>query len=53
VECAGTIAGWWFAETARRGEELIAANLLMLAGMLILMSLTGGCGRVGSVGEGR
>jgi hypothetical protein len=24
TECAGTIAGWWFADTARRGEELIA-----------------------------
>jgi hypothetical protein len=32
VECAGVIAGWWFADTACRGEDLIAAGLLMLAG---------------------
>jgi hypothetical protein len=32
TECAGTIAGSWFASAARRGEELIAAGLLMLAG---------------------
>ena len=30
--CAGVIAGWWFASKARRGHELIAAGLLMLAG---------------------
>jgi hypothetical protein len=39
VECAGTIAGWWFADTARRGEELIAAGLLMLAGHVDLDEL--------------
>jgi hypothetical protein len=39
VECAGTIAGWWFTETARRGEELIAAGLLMLAGHVDLDEL--------------
>jgi hypothetical protein len=32
TECAGVIAGAWFASKARRGEELIAAGLLMLAG---------------------
>lgn len=31
TKCAGTIADSWFAGTARRGEELIAAGLLMLA----------------------
>ena len=31
VECAGTIAGTWFSSAARRGEDLIAAGLLMLA----------------------
>jgi hypothetical protein len=29
VECAGRIAGSWFSSPARRGEELIAAGLLM------------------------
>jgi hypothetical protein len=32
TECAGTIAGTWFSSIARRGEDLIAAGLLMLAG---------------------
>jgi hypothetical protein len=32
TECAGVIAGSWFAGAGRRGEELIAAGLLMLAG---------------------
>jgi hypothetical protein len=32
TECAGTIAGSWFSSIARRGEDLIAAGLLMLAG---------------------
>ena len=32
TECAGIIAGSWFADTARRGEDLIAAGLLMLPG---------------------
>jgi hypothetical protein len=32
TECAGTIAGSWFSSAARRGEDLIAAGLLMLAG---------------------
>ena len=31
AECAGTIAGSWFASGVRQGEELIAAGLLMLA----------------------
>jgi hypothetical protein len=39
VECAGTIAGWWFADAARRGQELIAAALLMLAGPVDLDEL--------------
>jgi hypothetical protein len=39
VECAGVIAGWWFADTARRGEDLIAAGLLMLAGHVDLDEL--------------
>ena len=37
VECAGTIADW-FADPARRGEDLVAAGLLLLADMLILTS---------------
>jgi hypothetical protein len=32
TECAGVIAGAWFSNPARRGEDLIAAGLLMLAG---------------------
>ena len=32
TECAGVIAGSWFADIGKRGEELIAAGLLMLAG---------------------
>jgi hypothetical protein len=32
IECAGILAGSWFSSGARRGEELIAAGLLMLAG---------------------
>jgi hypothetical protein len=39
VECDGTIAGWWFSSPARRGEELIAAGLLMLAGQVDLDEL--------------
>jgi hypothetical protein len=39
VECAGTIAGTWFSSTARRGEDLIAAGLLMLAGPVDLDEL--------------
>jgi hypothetical protein len=39
VECAGTIAGSWFAGAARRGEDLIAAGLLMLAGRVDLDEL--------------
>ena len=31
TECAGVIAGSWFSSTARRGEDLIAAGLLMVA----------------------
>ena len=37
TECAGTIAGSWFA--SGRGEELIAAGLLMLAGPVDLDEL--------------
>jgi len=39
VECAGTIAGAWFATRIRRGEELVAAGLLMLAGYVDLDEL--------------
>jgi hypothetical protein len=39
VECAGTIAGSWFAGAARRGEDLIAAGLLMVAGPVDLDEL--------------
>jgi hypothetical protein len=39
VECAGILAGSWFSSTARRGEELIAAGLLMLAGPVDLDEL--------------
>jgi hypothetical protein len=39
TECAGIIAGSWFADTARRGEELIAAGVLMLAGHVDLDEL--------------
>jgi hypothetical protein len=39
VECAGTIAGTWFAGAARRGEELVAPGLLMLAGRVDLDGL--------------
>ena len=52
VECAGTIAGSWFADTARRGEDLIAAGLLMLMGLLDSTSWIDGCGLVGSGGAG-
>jgi hypothetical protein len=38
TECAGVIAGGWFAG-ARRGEELVAAGLLMLAGHVDLEEL--------------
>jgi hypothetical protein len=34
TECAGVIAGSWFAGIGKRGEGLIAAGLLMLAGLL-------------------
>jgi hypothetical protein len=39
VECAGILAGGWFASGARRGEDLIAAGLLMLAGPVDLDEL--------------
>jgi hypothetical protein len=39
TECAGVIAGAWFAGGGRRGEELIAAGLLMLAGPVDLDEL--------------
>ena len=33
AQCAGLIAGWWFASPAtQQGHELIAAGLLLLAG---------------------
>ena len=39
TECAGVIASWWFAGVARRGEDLIAAGLLVLAGRVDLDEL--------------
>jgi hypothetical protein len=39
TECAGVIAGSWFADAARRGEELVAVGLLMLAGHVDLDEL--------------
>ena len=39
TECAGVLAGSWFANSARRGEDLIAAGLLMLAGHVDLDQL--------------
>jgi hypothetical protein len=39
TECAGVIAGSWFSSPARRGEDLIAAGLLMLAGHVDLDEL--------------
>jgi hypothetical protein len=39
IESAGTIAGTWFSSGARRGEDLIAAGLLMLAGHVDLDEL--------------
>jgi hypothetical protein len=39
TEVAGIIAGSWFASGVRRGEELIAAGLLMLAGHVDLDEL--------------
>lgn len=39
TECAGIIAGAWFSSKDRRGEELIAAGLLMLAGHVDLDEL--------------
>jgi hypothetical protein len=39
TECAGTIAGAWFATRVRKGHEMIAAGLLMLAGPVDLDEL--------------
>jgi hypothetical protein len=39
TECAGTIAGAWFSSKDRRGDDLIAAGLLMLAGPVDLDEL--------------
>src|SRR3954471_2823601 len=39
TECAATIAGAWFSSPARRGEEPIAAGLLMPAGHVDLDEL--------------
>jgi hypothetical protein len=39
IECAGTIAGSWFSSITRRGEDLIAAGLLILAGPVDLDEL--------------
>ena len=39
TECAGIIAGAWFAGIGKRGEDLIAAGLLVLAGPVDLDEL--------------
>jgi hypothetical protein len=39
TECAGILAGSWFSSAARRGEDLIAGGLLMLAGPVDLDEL--------------
>ena len=39
IECAGVVAGAWFGGIGRRGEDLIAAGLLMLAGAVDLDEL--------------
>jgi hypothetical protein len=39
TECAGVIAGSWFAGIGKRGEDLIAAVLLLLAGHVDLDEL--------------
>src|SRR5688572_4819558 len=39
TECAGILAGAWFSSPVRRGEELIAAGLLMLPGPVDLDEL--------------
>jgi hypothetical protein len=47
VECAGTIAGRYFASPIRKGHQLIAAGWLMLAGPVDLDQLDDGI-RTGS-----
>jgi hypothetical protein len=39
TDCARVVAGWWFTNTARRREDLIAAGLLMLVGHVDLDEL--------------
>jgi hypothetical protein len=39
AECAAVLAGAWFGDVGRRGHELIAAGLLMLAGPVDLDEL--------------
>jgi hypothetical protein len=39
TECAGVIAGSWFSSPVRRGEDLVAAGLLLLAGRVDLDEL--------------
>jgi len=39
TECVGVIAGAWLAGMRKRGEDLIAAGLLMLAGAVDLDEL--------------
>jgi hypothetical protein len=52
TEGAGVIAGALFADVGRRGHELIAAGLLMLAGPVDLDE-TSGSALAGSDGVGR
>jgi hypothetical protein len=39
TECAGVIAGSWFSSPVRRGEDLVAAGLLLLVGRVDLDEL--------------
>jgi hypothetical protein len=39
TECVGVIAGAWFAGIGKRGEDLVAAGLLLLAGVVDLDDL--------------
>ena len=52
IECAGVIAGSWFSSAARRGEDLIADGLLMLAGHVDLDKLRMGAGWLGASPRG-
>jgi hypothetical protein len=53
IECVGRIAGGWLACKERRGEELIAAGLLMLAGASTSTSWISGSAWAGSGDAGQ